>query len=314
VFRIATHSDLDAILAVEQTDLVSPLDPARVSEDFSLRRHRPEWSWLAEEGGRLAAFALWWGLTDSTEPNVLSHLWVSPADSDPSALAGALLRTAVQQLRLDGLTSVPEVELDLPGAWRSDAATSAAVEWRQVACRAISVTEWNERRQQEWTDDRPVPQRSGRLEFAPGSDDEFLDVFRRVAVGSLDVLTRQTLAELGPDGQAQDDLDFYRSLPGDRALWRIATDRTSAVVGFAIPSRSAYDASVSYLGVVPEHRGHHYVDDLLAEITRLHAESGAVRITGTTDSTNRPMLAAFARAGYTVTGTRLVGTAPAGHD
>jgi ribosomal protein S18 acetylase RimI-like enzyme len=313
VIRSATPPDFDAILAIEQSDVVSPLDPVRVGADLALRRHRLEWTWIAEERGRLVAFALWWGLDDSAQPTVLTQLWVSPEAADPAATAGALLHTAVGQLRQDGLTSVPDVELDLPAGWQDDAATRAAVAWRREACRRIGVTDWNERRQQEWTRDRPVPPNSGRLHYAPASDEEFLAVFRRVAVGSLDVLTRRTLAELGPDGQAQDDLDFYLSLPGDRSLWSSATDRDGAVVGFAIPSRSAYDASVSYLGVAPEHRGRRYVDDLLAEITRIHAEAGAARITGTTDSTNLPMLAAFARAGYTTTGVRLVGTAPA-HD
>jgi ribosomal protein S18 acetylase RimI-like enzyme len=310
VFRTATPLDLDAILAVEPTDLVSPLDPERVREDVTLHRHRLDWTWIAEDRGRLTAFALWWGPADSAQPTVLSRLWVSPDVPDPSALAGALLRSALQQLRRDGLTSVPEVELDLPSDWQHDAATRAAAEWRQAACRSIAVSDWNERRQQEWNRSIPVPQGSGRLQYGPASDEEFLDVFRRVAVGSLDVLTRRTLAELGPDGQARDDLDFYLSLPGDRALWRVAADRHGALVGFAIPSRSAYDASVSYLGVVPEHRGHRYVDDLLAEITRTHAEAGAARITGTTDSTNLPMLAAFARARYVTTGIRLIGTEP----
>jgi ribosomal protein S18 acetylase RimI-like enzyme len=313
VFRTATPLDLDAILAVDQTDLVSPPDPARMREDLALHRHRLEWTWIAEERGRLIAFVLWWGLAESAQPTVLSRSWVSPDAPDPSELAAALLRSAMQQLREDGLTSLPEVELDLPDGWQDDEATRAAVAWRRAAFRSIGVTEWNERRQQEWTHDRPVPRSSGRLRYSPASDDEFLSVFRRVAVDSLDVLTRQTLAELGPDGQAQDDLDFYLSLPGDRGFWRIATDQDGAVVGFAIPSGSAYDASVSYLGVTPEHRGRRYVDDLLAEITRIHAEAGAVRITGTTDSTNIPMLAAFARAGYTTTGTRLVGTEPAQH-
>lgn len=313
MFRTASPHDFDAILVVEQADLVSPLHPVRVREDLALHRHRLEWTWVAEERGRLIAFALWWGLPESRQPTVLSRLWVSAEVTNPSALSGALLGAALQQLRQDGLTSVPEVELDVSGDWQGDAATRAAVEWRQAASRSIGVTEWNERRQQEWTRDRPVPLGSRRLRYSSGSNEDFLHAFRRVVVGSSDVLTRQTLAELGPNGQAQDDLDFYQSLPGDRDLWRIATDQDGAVVGFAIPSRSAYDASVSYLGVTPEHRGRRYVDDLLAEITRIHAESGAARITGTTDSTNTPMLAAFVRAGYTTTGVRLIGTAPAQH-
>lgn len=123
---------------------------------------------------------------------------------------------------------------------------------------------------------------------------------------SLDELTQRTLAELGPEAQAEDDLDFYTGLPGRRSAWRLATDLTGAEVGLIIPSRSAYAASVSYLGVYPEHRGHGYGRDLLAEITHRHRADGADRITGTTDLDNRPMLRAFIASGYRATGCRLV--------
>ena len=65
------------------------------------------------------------------------------------------------------------------------------------------------------------------------------------------------------------------------------------------------------VGVVPTHRGHGYVDDLLAEITRQHADHGAPRITGTTDTTNAHMVVAFTRGGYTCTGLRMVLSATA---
>ena len=51
---------------------------------------------------------------------------------------------------------------------------------------------------------------------------------------------------------------------------------------------------------------------VLAEITRCHAEDGAERITATTDVGNQPMAAAFARAGYRNTESRLILAAPAG--
>jgi hypothetical protein len=52
------------------------------------------------------------------------------------------------------------------------------------------------------------------------------------------------------------------------------------------------------------------VDDLLAEITHMHAGAGAQRITGTTDTTNAPMAAAVLRGGYTITKLRIVISAP----
>ena len=77
-----------------------------------------------------------------------------------------------------------------------------------------------------------------------------------------------------------------------------------------IPSRSATSASVSYLGVLPAQRGRGHVDDLLAEITHVHAADGAPQITADTDTTNTPMAAAFARAGYRVTQRRLAMAPP----
>ncbi len=58
--------------------------------------------------------------------------------------------------------------------------------------------------------------------------------------------------------------------------------------------------------MVPELRGRGYVDEVLGEITRLHAEDGADLITATTDITNAPMAAAFDRASYRNTEIRLV--------
>lgn len=311
MFRIATPAEVDTLLAAPATDLVGRVHPDRYREDLALHRYRPEWTWVAAEHGRIDALAIWWALDDAPHPVSLDAIWVAPDVEDPAARAGDLLSSALSRFQHAGLIVVPEVNIDLPSHWQDDPDTRAGLGWRRDACQRYGISDWNERYQLEWTTDDGLPTASGRLHYRPADDSEFLDVFRRVAVGSLDVLTRRALAELGEEGQARDDLEFYSSLPGDRALWRIALDRDDAVIGFAIPSRSAYDASVSYLGVAPEHRGHRYVDDLLAEITRLHVEAGAARITGTTDRTNAPMLEAFARAGYRTTGVRLVGTGPA---
>jgi RimJ/RimL family protein N-acetyltransferase len=68
---------------------------------------------------------------------------------------------------------------------------------------------------------------------------------------------------------------------------------------------------VGYLGVVPEHRGHGYADDILAEITRILAdEAGAEVIRADTDLANAPMAASFERAGYRNFSRRLVFSAP----
>ncbi len=73
-----------------------------------------------------------------------------------------------------------------------------------------------------------------------------------------------------------------------------------------MPSANSGGPVVGFLGVLPSHRGHGYVDDLLAEITADLADMDAQRITADTDATNTPMAAAFDRAGYHRFGIRLV--------
>jgi ribosomal protein S18 acetylase RimI-like enzyme len=71
-------------------------------------------------------------------------------------------------------------------------------------------------------------------------------------------------------------------------------------VGITVPGLGPWGPDVAYLGVLPEHRGRGYVDDLLLEATHLLVEAGATEIDAATDVGNTPMAVAFARCGYTV--------------
>lgn len=148
--------------------------------------------------------------------------------------------------------------------------------------------------------------RGAPFRFREGDDAEFTDLFARVTVGSLDAHTVATVERLGARGTAADDLDFYRSLPGRREDWRIAVDPDGLTVGFVLATRTAYDAAVSYIGVLPQHRGRGVVDALLGEGLRVHADAGETRVVGTTDAANTPMRRAFERAGFVVTKRRVV--------
>ena len=50
--------------------------------------------------------------------------------------------------------------------------------------------------------------------------------------------------------------------------------------------------------MLPAQRGNGYIDDLLAEATRILAEQDVPRIRAATDVGNVPMARAFQRAGY----------------
>jgi len=65
-----------------------------------------------------------------------------------------------------------------------------------------------------------------------------------------------------------------------------------------IPAHNGYNPIIAYLGVVPAHRGHGYIHDVLAAGTSLLAAQDVPRIRAATDVGNAPMAAAFALAGY----------------
>ena len=113
---------------------------------------------------------------------------------------------------------------------------------------------------------RGPPPASGRLTFRPEPDDEaFIGVFRQVAMGSLDVMTRRDVAARGADRQAREDLELYRDLPGDRDWWRLAyTAADGQLAGMILPNRNTDGAVVGYLGVLPGLRGRGYINDLVA--------------------------------------------------
>jgi ribosomal protein S18 acetylase RimI-like enzyme len=137
-----------------------------------------------------------------------------------------------------------------------------------------------------------------------------LDVFRRVTEGSLDAATARAVARVGVQGAAREDLEIYKSMPGERSWWRLAYDADGALVGFALPSANNGGPVVGYLGVLAEYRGNRYGDDLLAEITHALVETGAERIRADTDLTNKPMAASFERQGYRNFAVRMVATYP----
>lgn len=70
-------------------------------------------------------------------------------------------------------------------------------------------------------------------------------------------------------------------------------------VGFVLPAHNGYNPIIAYIGVLPGHRGNRYINDLLAEGTRILAEQEVPRIRASTDLGNVPMANALRRAGYT---------------
>jgi RimJ/RimL family protein N-acetyltransferase len=320
IFRPADSWDLDRVMALMVPDPASVLTPGAYRIRSRNREYRPGWTWLAEEdsgdgardpGNPPLAAAVWWGDPRQSRPAALDGLWVrEPAPGgDRAGLAARLLNAAHDAYGRAGAEEPPAYHVFLTGDWHDRPAAVAALAWREEAARRAGLTTRLERLRYQWAGDTGVPRPRRRLTFRPEPDDDvFADLFTRVLAGSLDATSRNEAARIGARRQARRDVRFYRNhMRGDRSWWRVAQAPDGRVAGFGVPSRNTEYAVVGYLGVLPEHRGHGYVDEILAEITRiLAAEAAAAVIHADTDLDNRPMAAAFERAGYRNFGRRLV--------
>lgn len=302
--RRMTAGEVDDVVTFP-SDLPSAADPERWGEEFRAGRLRPEWTWVAVSAeGQMVGRLLLWSRSESQPPVSTELLDVSGLGQKRQDVATALVEAAREGLGPG--TSLPDHEIVLPKRWREDPVLVEATEWRRAALVAGGLSRGNERLQFAWDKTAPLPPSPKELVFRDGDDGEFLTLFEQAAQGSLDVTTCRDLESMTPADQAASDLEFYRHCPGDRSWWRVSTDGTGKVVGFVIPSATPYHRNVGYLAVLPEYRGRGHVDDLLSFATHCHADAGADRITATTDTVNQPMARAFQRAGYAVTGHRLV--------
>ena len=85
------------------------------------------------------------------------------------------------------------------------------------------------------------------------------------------------------------------------AYWRSAGWRTGRV---RHSCHNGYNPIIAYIGVLPAYRGHGYIDELLAEGTRILAAEDVPRIRASTDLGNVPMANAFRRAGWADSATK----------
>lgn len=267
-------------------------------------QYRPEWSWVARRAGHTVARCAFWGFPGSASPYSLD--WLEPgAGPDRRQIAAALLATALREMRTaEGAR--PEYHLFLPPGWRDTEGVREAAEDRLAVAAAAGYEPFIERFNYTWTPADRAPARSTRLVFREVGDEQALAVIQASIEGTLDGHSARDAARHGLAEAARIMLADLAELPSPRGWWRAAYTPVGDLVGLIVPARNPARAVIGYLAVVPAQRGRGYADDLLAEATALLVERGAQEIGADTDLGNRPMAAAFARAGYRNTAIRVV--------
>ncbi|MGN9836824.1 GNAT family N-acetyltransferase [Nonomuraea sp. H19] len=260
-------------------------EPARsqLAAAFDEGRTRPEWC-FAEERARLA----YWAPFAGAEPAII---WQFDPGPDPVAAAELLRRS----LGAMGVTKIIHDIALKPGL---TPVVDRAVEHEALTLAGFAMEV--ERLMLEWVAGTDLPPDPGRLTYRPArlmDPAEVLDILVRISEGSLDYDTQVEVATEGAEHEARwmyDDLMQRKAKPD----WFVIGHLGDSPVGLVAPD----DHSIAYIGVVPEHRGHGYVNDLLSRGTRTLAEAGVQRIVAATDVANVPTADAFLRAGYSEIG------------
>ncbi|WP_217370338.1 GNAT family N-acetyltransferase [Nonomuraea antri] len=271
---MSDQSSFDEFPEPARSQLVSAFDEGQT---------RPEWC-FADGQARLA----YWAPFAGAEPVTI---WQFEPGPDPVAAAGLLTRSLAA---MELTKIIHDISLK-PGL---TPVVDRAVQ-HEALTRAGFVMEV-ERLMLEWLAGSDVPVDPGRLDYRPArrmSPDEVLDVLIRISEGSLDHDTRVEVATMGAAHEARwmyDDLLSRKAKPD----WFVIGYLGDSPVGLVAPDHH----SIAYIGVLPEHRGRGYVDDLLARGTRTLAEAGLERIIAATDVDNVPTAKAFTRAGYSEVG------------
>jgi hypothetical protein len=272
-----------------------------LEDDLVAHRRRPEWMWMALDGDRLLARVAWWSRSDDGSPSALDVLDVDDGNGeiDLEDLCFTLLETATANVIAPG-SRRPDYGRFVPPNWRDQPETSMPVELRMAALERAGAHLLVERLRFEWRDNAPVVTTHSRLLFRPPADnDELIELMTMALEGTLDVHSQRDLASLSARDTAtrhfEDELVLYKS---PHEWWRVATLLGGDRVGFVIPARNPYHPIIAYIAVLPQFRGSGYIDEILAEGTRILQSNDVPPFRASTDLGNVPMARAFTRVGW----------------
>jgi len=273
---------------VDNNALGAHVDRALRAGESSLR-----WCLVADDGNSIAGRAYLWHRPGNP---VFVHFfdvdWSRPDwHHIGSELIGAVANAASEQAS-DGLLYA----LDVPHSWHSEPERRAVL-FTQAGFRLVRQgLRW-----ERYADSAPVRQVGGRLELrtlAEVGDDAFRDAIARVSDGTLDGRMQEMRARLGRDRDADEHFRLLSGIASDPSEWQLGYDADGRLIGLVVAGGAAEQPVIALVGVLPQHRGHGYVDELLAAAVASLESAGARVIRADTDVANVPMANAFLRAGF----------------
>ncbi|CAN5265156.1 GNAT family N-acetyltransferase [soil metagenome] len=266
-----------------------------VEKMFAAGSMRPEWCFVIEDEDKLLGRVAMWTLPDMDKPLDLVLLDLH-RHKDYLADGTLLLRRSLEEARGLGTDKVGHI-LDAPPMqpqWQYHQDERAAL------LENIGFTMGRETTRFEWRNGilPSVPERLVFLSLDEVGEDAFLEATIRVSEGTLDREIQSEIEEYGPEKAGRELFELERHLEHEPSWWHLAYTPDGDLAGLIMASKNPTSPVIGYIGVVPEHRGKGYVDDLLAMGAQTLRDAGAEYVRADTDVRNTPMAAAFRRAGY----------------
>jgi len=108
LIRPATEADLDRILACPVTEPAGQVTSGRYHDGLARHQYRPEWTWIAEDAGRILARAIWWGFAAAAYPLALDCVDAGASTTGASTTGRtALAAEVIAARRCAGRTARP---------------------------------------------------------------------------------------------------------------------------------------------------------------------------------------------------------------
>jgi ribosomal protein S18 acetylase RimI-like enzyme len=151
-----------------------------------------------------------------------------------------------------------------------------------------------------WSDDGSTVEVPPRITYRTIEDvgtDAYRMVMGQCGNGSLDRNDRYYWDGSGSENWARQMTEYVSE--DDKTMWLIGYTNDEAVGYVAVGSDEEWGSTIIHIGVVPDHRGNGYIDDLIAAGTAAAQDRGITSMLSDVDVVNLPMMAAMRRAGHT---------------
>lgn len=271
----------------------------RILKAWEEKRSYPEWCFVAEENGRLAAKVAF-DIFPSEPGNLMVWGLYVPEGENYIKTGAQLFKAAAEQFKYKGFKLI-EHHLYGKGDRNFNNLRDLFLE--------SGFKIMQEKKNFLFTGGE-LPLLSGKLTFKSlkeVGEEEYISAIRRVTEKTLDTYDEKEVQELGEEEAARSNFYGLKDIDFNDDWWKLAYEENGDLAGLIVPHKfDAKVGAINYIGVVPEKRGNGYVRDLLIEGTGILMKNGIEEIIADIDTNNFPMENGLKLTGYRMNQKELV--------